>query len=390
MIQNLLPLADYTDRFWFPVDASTFATGVDNVYDYILYICLAFFIPMMAAMGWFMYRYKKPRGVPAESQISHHTALELTWSIGPSILLVWMFVVGSISYLDMRNPPEGAYEVGVQAFKWGWTFDYGNGAFHPELHIVKGEPTKLSMQSSDVIHSLFVPAFRAKKDIVPGRYNYMWFEPTVASVKLDEATMEKINKQRQGDETWDYDRFVVGPEGDEIQLTPDGYTFFDLYCTEYCGKNHSEMQTAVVVHETQADLDAWIKKIAARGEDVSQAEWGELLYKRRGCTGCHSIDGSKLVGPSFKDLYGSEHGLTSGENVKVDENYVRESILYPAAKIVAGYNNVMPSYKGQLSDDDIASIIEYQKTISQYASADGGTVKVEDRPVTGEAGDQTK
>ncbi|MEM9367803.1 MAG: cytochrome c oxidase subunit II, partial [Planctomycetota bacterium] len=318
-----------------------------------------FFIPITFCLFYFALKYKKKRGEKAESQVSHNTPVELAWSIGPSFLLVWMFVQGSISFLDMRTPPEGSYEVGVQAFKWGWTFDYGGGTFHPELHIVKGEPTKLEMRSSDVIHSLFVPAFRAKKDIVPGRYNYMWFQPTEANEQVSAEDLAKFKKQNEGNAAWDYDRF---------QVTPEGYKFFDLYCTEYCGTNHSEMQTAVVVHETQEDLDAWIKVNSQRG-DVPMVEWGERLYKQRGCAGCHSIDGSKLVGPSFLNLYGSEHGLTDGSNISVDAQYIRESIINPKAKIVAGYPNVMPSYKGQLSDDDIASIIEYQKSISQFSQS---------------------
>ncbi|MFG0266469.1 MAG: c-type cytochrome [Rhodopirellula sp. JB055] len=349
-------LADKNVDFWFPTQGSSFAEEVDWVYDLILYISLAFFVPMMAFMVWCLFKYIKARGTKAESQLSHHTTLELTWSIGPSVLLVWMFVQGSISFLDMRTPPEGSYDIGLQAFKWGWTMDYGNGTFHPELHIVKDEPTKLSMRSTDVIHSVFIPAFRAKKDVVPGRYNYMWFKPTVASEKISDEELAKLKKQSEGT-SWDYDKH---------QVTPEGYTFFDLYCAEYCGTNHSEMQTAVVVHETQADLDAWIKANSSRG-DVSMEEWGALLYARRGCSGCHSVDGSKLVGPSFKDLFGSQHGLTTGENQVVDENYVRESILAPKAKVVAGYQPVMPSYKGQLSDDDIASIIAYLKSISESA-----------------------
>ena len=345
-------LADIHDSFWFPKQASSFASEVDWVYDMILYVCLIFFIPMMGFMVWTMFKYTKKKGTKAESQISHHTALELTWSIGPSIVLVWMFVQGSISYLDMRTPPEGAYDIGVQAFKWGWTMDYGAGTFHPELHMVKDEATKMSMRSTDVIHSLFVPAFRAKKDIVPGRYNYMWFKPTVASTKVSEDKLAKATKQNEG-VPWDYDKH---------QFTPEGYTFFDLYCTEYCGKNHSQMQTAVVVHETHEELDDWIKANSTRGE-VSMPEWGRLLYNRRGCAGCHSSDGSKLVGPSFKNVYGSKHALANGDEVVVNDNYIRESIIAPKAKIVAGYQPVMPSFKGQLSDDDIASIIEYLKEL---------------------------
>lgn len=353
-------LADVEDSFWFPKQASSFASEVDWVYDFILYICIAFFVPMMAFMVWTMFKYTKKKGTKAESQVTHNTPLELAWSIGPSVLLVWMFVQGSISYLDMRTPPEGSYDVGVQAFKWGWTMDYGSGTFHPELHIVKDEPTKLSMRSTDVIHSLYIPAFRAKKDIVPGRYNYMWFKPTVASEKVSDEELAKAKKQSEGSDGWDYDKY---------QFTPDGYTFFDLYCAEYCGTNHSEMQTAVVVHETQEELDAWIKANSSRPEDQTPAEWGQLLYNRRGCSGCHSNDGSKLVGPSFKDVYASQHALASGDNVVVDDNYIRESIIAPKAKVVAGYQPVMPSYKGQLSDDDIESIIAYLKSISSNTAA---------------------
>jgi cytochrome c oxidase subunit II len=157
---------------------------------------------------------------------------------------------------------------------------------------------------------------------------------------------------------------VFDPE--RYQFTQDGYRYFDLYCTEYCGKDHSAMQSLVVVHETQEDLDAWIKKYSGRG-DQDPAAYGAKLYQNRGCASCHSINGEKRTGPTFQALYGSEHPLVSGETVKVDENYVRESILEPKAKVVAGYSPVMPSFKGQLSDDDIESIIAYLKSLNPSA-----------------------
>jgi cytochrome c oxidase subunit 2 len=264
--------------------------------------------------------------------------------------------------LDIRTVPEGSYEIGVQAFKWGWTMDYGRGTYNPELHMVVNEPTKLTMKSSDVIHSLYIPAFRAKKDIVPGRYNYMWFQPTVASEKVSDEELAKATQwTKESGEGWDYEKW---------QFTEHGYRFFDLYCTEYCGKNHSEMQTVVVVHETQEDLDAWIKEVSARGPDVTPEAWGKLLYERRGCKGCHSLDGSKLSGPTYKDAYGVKRKLQSGEEVLFDENYVRESIINPKAKVAQGYPPVMPSFKGQLSDDDIYSITEFIKTQSSNTPAE--------------------
>ena len=265
-----------------------------------------------------------------------------------------MFYKGAVGYLDVRTPPEGGFEVKVSAKKWSWLMSYGRGTMHPELHILVDEPTKLVMTSDDVIHSLYVPAFRAKKDIVPGRYNYMWFQPTVASKKVSDEELAKAKEANKG-QPWDYHRW---------QFTEDGYKFYDLYCTEYCGKDHSIMQTVVVVHETQEDLDAWIKKYSQRGE-IPMEEWGRRLYEQRGCKGCHSIDGSRGTGPSYKDTFGTEQQMANGDMVLVDENYIRESILNPKAKVRATYNPIMPSYKGQLSDDDIDSLIAFMKTLQR-------------------------
>ena len=375
-------LADYAEDYaFFPEDASTFSAANDWLFAFISWTSVAFFIPIAFCLFWFAWKYRKPKGELAESNVAHNTPLEVAWSVFPSFFLVGMFVLGARHYLDQRSVPEGANEVGVQAFKWGWTFDYGNGVFHPELHILKDEPVKMSMRSTDVIHSLYIPAFRAKKDIVPGRYNYMWFSPTKHTPKIDDAELNQIKAELKADgREWDQDAYH------KYQVTQDGYRFYDLYCTEYCGTNHSQMQAMVVVHETQEELDAWIKKYAKRPEDTAPAAYGKLLYQRRGCSGCHSIDGSSRVGPSFLNLYASTHGLEGGEDVTVDDNYIRESILYPKAKIVKGYPAVMPSYKGQLSDDDIQSIIAFLKEISDATSsedqgqtnANNGTVAAEE------------
>jgi cytochrome c oxidase subunit 2 len=350
-------LADYNESFWFPKSASSFSDQVDSTFYLVLWICIVFMVPITIALVLFSIRYMKAKGQPAESQVSHNTPLEIAWSVLPSFLLVWIFVKGALGYIDQQAAPDGAASVGVKAFKWGWTMDYGNGVFHPELHIVNDQPTKLTMRSTDVIHSLFIPAFRAKRDIVPGRFNEMWFHPKVASEKVSEEELEaaKLDAKENHNGTFDPGRY---------QFTIDGYRFFDLYCTEYCGRNHSQMQTVVVVHETQADLDAWVKEYSKRPGDVSPAEYGKLLYERRGCASCHSIDGSKRVGPSFLDGFGSDRKFTTGASGIVDENYIRESILEPKALVVEGYQPVMPSYKGQLSDDDIDSIIAYLKSLS--------------------------
>ncbi len=356
-----LLLADANEGLWFPQQASTYSGESDSTFAMILWVSIFFFVLIVAFMTFFAVAYRQKKGGKATSRATHNNVLEITWSVLPCFLLVVMFVRGSWGYLEMQTPPEGAVQVDLKAFKWNWTMDYGDGAFHPELHVVVDQPTKMVMRSSDVIHSFFVPAFRIKRDIVPGRYNVAWFEATQASTQASEeelAEAKRVTEEEEGE--WDYDRW---------QFTPEGYSYFDVFCAEYCGRDHSAMQTYLVVHETQEDLDAWIKKIKARGDETPMEVWGQQLYNQRGCAGCHSVDGSTRVGPTFQNLYGSTHPLTDGSSVTVDEQYIRESILEPKAKIVAGYQPVMPSYKGQLTDDDIQSLIAYLRSISSLGTA---------------------
>ncbi|WP_235934817.1 cytochrome c oxidase subunit II [Candidatus Laterigemmans baculatus] len=354
----LSPLwGDVNDGLWFPQDASTFAGEVDSTFNMILWICIAFFIPIVIALAWFAIKYHQPKGGKATSRVRHNNVLEISWSVFPAFVLVIMFVRGSWGYLDQREPPTGAAEVNVQAFKWDWSMDYGNGIVSPELHAVVNQPTRLVMRSTDVIHSLYVPAFRIKRDVVPGRYNVIWFEATVASEKVSQAELDEALKDAEENHGGDFDPERYG-------FTRQGYTYFDLYCAEYCGRDHSQMQTVVVVHETQEDFEAWLAAANVKPEGMTDEEYGRQLYQTRGCQSCHSIDGTRLVGPSFAGLFGTTHALESGEQVTVDENYVRESILDPRAKIVAGYQAVMPSYKGQLTDEQINSLVAFIKSLN--------------------------
>lgn len=357
-IADIPLLGDYTKEYaWFPEAASSFAADNDWLYGFISLVCLVFFVPIAFAMFYFAVRYHKPKGAKAESNVAHNTPLELAWSIGPSFFLVGMFVLGAKSYLDHRTVPDGANEMEVTSQKWFWSVHYGRGTYHPELHILVNEPTKLSMRSTDVLHSLYIPAFRAKKDVVPGRYNYMWFKPTVANEKVsDEELAKALKETEESGGEWSYD---------ERQFTPDGYRFYDLFCAEYCGTDHSRMQTVVVVHETLEDLNAWIKKYSKRTTQTP-VQYGESLYKNRGCKGCHSIDGTRRTGPSFKESFGNQRPLASGETVVADANYIRESILNPKAKVVNSYSPAMPSFKGQLTEDDLFCLVEYLKSVSDY------------------------
>lgn len=306
---------------WLPEQASTSAANVDWVFRVILAICLVFFIGIVGAMGWFVVRYRRQPGVPATRKMHHSTWLEIAWSAIPAAILAAIFFVGLTGFMSMAVPPDGAYEIKVVAKSWVWSFQYPNGYFDDVLHVPVDQPVSLVMSSDDVIHSMYIPAFRAKRDVIPGRYTKLGFEAT-----------------KPGE--------------------------YDLYCAEYCGTKHSDMYSKVVVHPS-GEFEQWLTKAANFLETMSPEDAGKTLYKRRGCAQCHSIDGSKMVGPSFYNLFGSVAALDNGESLTVDENYIRESILEPQTKARAGYRKVMPTYQGQLTDEEISVIIAYIKTLKE-------------------------
>ncbi len=320
MIQSVLPLADVNETFWFPTQASTFAKEIDSFYDILFWISMFFFVIIMVPMGYFMWKYRQRKGYQGSPEALHNNALEITWTVIPTFIVVWIFARGTIGYLDMTKMPEGdVLEIKVQAMKWAWSFEYPNSAVHETLHLPVGRPVKLIMRSDDVLHSLFIPAFRCKQDIVPGRYNRMWFE----AIKTGE---------------------------------------FDLFCTEYCGDKHSQMITRVFVHEPE-EYEKWVAEAARPPE--SPVEHGEWLYQRRGCKSCHSIDGTKVIGPSFKGSWGKDVDLSVGRTIRFDENYVRRSILEPQAEFRNGYQgaSAMPSYQGRFKEKELDAIIEFMKSL---------------------------
>jgi cytochrome c oxidase subunit 2 len=314
-------LADKPANFWFPEQASTFASEVDTFFYYLLYISLFFFILIVAAMAYFMVVYRMRPGYKGSVDALHNNALEFWWTFIPCCIALWIFARGVYGYLDMMKIPVDTTDIDVVARKWAWNFKYAGGVESDELHLVLGQPAKLTMRSDDVLHSLFVPAFRAKCDVVPGRYAQMWFEPTKTGV-------------------------------------------YDLFCTEYCGDKHSQMLAKVHV-QSQDDYDKWMKQELTPPSDP--VEWGAKLYsKTKGCAACHSIDGKKVVGPSFQGTWGQDVVLASGETVKFDENYVRESVLAPQSKARKGYETAaqMPSYQGRLKDDEISALIAFLKSLA--------------------------
>ena len=307
-----------TNSFWLPSTSSTTAPAVDRVFYLILGICSFFFLLVVSVAVFFTVVYRRRPGRVAEKTVTHHNMLEVTWTIIPLIIVFVIFYEGFVAYMQMQAAPPNSYEVLVKAQKWTWFFNYPNGHTDSDLHVPAGEPIKLVLSSEDVIHSLSIPSFRVKMDCVPGRYTYAWF-------RCDE---------------------------------PGTY---DLYCTEYCGDSHYDMQANVVVHKP-GEFEGWLSDAANFLQKLPPAEAGQHLFERR-CNQCHSNDGTVKTGPTLKGIFGQAHPMQDGSSINVDENYVRESILDPQAKIRQGFQPVMPTFKGILSDDEITYLIEYIKTL---------------------------
>jgi cytochrome c oxidase subunit II len=306
--------------FWMPNSASNFAAPIDSMFDALMWISTVCMIGVAVAIVWFCKKYRatsREANEAAESQMDHSNTLEITWSIIPLFVVIAVFVVGFKQFVDLRTPPRAAYEVHATGQRWKWGFEYPEGLTHPELHVPVGKDVRILIQSVDVLHSLFIPEFRVKMDAVPGRYTELWFHAT------QEGT-------------------------------------FPIYCAEYCGTSHSDMLSRVVVH-TQADFKAWVAEEIRKVEMMPLPELGELTFNQAGCSTCHSLDGSAKVGPTFKGLFGREETIMGLGALKVDENYIRESILEPLAKVVQGFPPSMPTFKGQLSDRRILGLVEYIK-----------------------------
>lgn len=293
--------------------------STDAVMGFIHVVSFILLIGITVAIIYFAIKYRRKSENDKTALITHNNTLEITWSVIPLLLCFIVFGWGYSGWLNLKTAPDDAYEINVSAFKWGWTFGYETGAKIPnEIHVPAGKPVKLVMKSQDVIHSFYVPDYRVKQDVLPNRYTSLWFQ---------------------------------AEEPGESQV----------FCTEYCGTSHSDMLAKVIVH-TPEDFETWLAK-QGTGGGGTPVERGENLLSVQGCVTCHSVDGSDKIGPSFKGLWGKDEQLSDGSTVTVDENYLRESILDPGAKIVQGYQNQMVSYEGRLSDDDISDIIEYIKTL---------------------------
>ncbi|MBI4849147.1 MAG: cytochrome c oxidase subunit II [Nitrospirae bacterium] len=295
------------------------SANVDNVMFFIVGISVFMLVLVTFLMIFFLVKYNRKKNPVAEN-IEGNLKLEIIWTVIPTILVLAMFYYGWIGFKIMRNPPRDAMPVKVTARMWSWSFAYENGQKSDELNVPLNRPVKLIIISEDVIHSLFIPAFRIKEDAVPGMETYLWFNP------------DKIGT-------------------------------YDLFCSEYCGVGHHSMISKVNVM-SQGDFSRWYAKkeeaAAPKGRDAL------AIMKKNACLDCHTTDGTVEIGPSFKGIFGKkEKVITNGREreVVVDEEYLKRSLIEPDADVVKGFDAIMPSQKGALTDEEISVIIEYIKDL---------------------------
>ena len=295
--------------------------SVDNVFYFIMSIGIALLLGVTGVMLTFVYRYSRKRN-PNPEDIKDNLPLEVIWTVIPTLLVLAMFWMGWKGFQYMRTVPSDAMLVKVTASMWSWSFQYENGKQSGTLYLPLGKPVKLSITSTDVLHSLSIPAFRVKEDAVPGRETYLWFLP-------DEAGT------------------------------------YDLFCTEYCGAGHSSMITKVEIMPVKKFESWYTEKTETEGGPKKHPD-GAMLVKEKGCVACHSLDGTAKVGPTLKGVFGrKEIVVTAGKEheLVVNEDYIKRSLLEPQADVVKGFPPIMPSQKGLLKDDEIDAIIEYLENL---------------------------
>ena len=299
-----------------PERASALAGNIDALYIFLLIVSGMMTLLIFVAVVYFAARYRYRPGVPAE-QIEGSIPLELTWSVIPFFVFMAIFFWGAVVYFKGRTPPRDSTEVYVVAKQWMWKLEHAEGQREiNELHVPVGRDVKLIMTSQDVIHSFFVPAFRMKQDVLPGRYTIAWFRATKPGT-------------------------------------------YHLFCAEYCGTQHSGMIGSIVVMEP-AQFEAWM----GGGPTGPLSATGEKIFAELGCVTCHRSD-TQGRGPNLMGVFGKPVLLEDGRTVTADENYIRESILDPGAKVVNGYKPVMPTFQGLVTEEQLNALVAYVKSLSQ-------------------------
>jgi cytochrome c oxidase subunit 2 len=305
----------------FPEQASTFARDVDALYFFVVAVCAFFGLLVAVLVIYFGLRYRKSHESQIGARIEGSLPLELLWSVIPTVIAMFMFGWGASVFYHLRRPPDEALQVYAVGKQWMWKFQHQEGQREiNELHVPAGRPVKITISSEDVLHSLYFPSFRTKMDAIPGRYTYLWFEA-----------------QKPGT--------------------------YHIFCTEYCGTNHSGMIGSVTVLEPAA-YQAWLQGGAEGG---TLAQRGARLFDSLACNSCH-LESGRGRGPSLKDIVGTTETLQDGSTVVVDDAYLRESILTSQAKIVRGFQPLMPTFQGLISEENLVALIEHVKSLSPKAT----------------------
>lgn len=312
-----------------PAMADT-APPIDSTYNFIFWFSVVFTVVITVSMAWFIYKYKRVKGVKSEPT-GHFNRLEIFWTVTPTLFIGVLFHVGFASYIKNATAAEGATEIRVRAKKWSWEFEYPSGDRDPgTLTLEEGRPYKMIISSEDVLHSFYIPEFRMKRDAVPGQYSFIQFTPNVT--------------------------------GEEQKA--------HVFCAEYCGTSHSGMlaEVRILPKKQYQEFEKSLGKCDKSKEDCDPVKWGGRLFVKNACPTCHGSDGSgeiagsKSPGPKLAGLFAKGQETTTAGPVTVDENYIRESILRPNAKIVAGYTSVqMPAFV--LKDDQLDAVIAYVKSL---------------------------
>lgn len=346
--------------------ASKLARESDALFFWVYAISAFFFVLLMGMMFWFTFKYRKRAGKTPERSAGHNTMLELAWSVIPTILLVWMFFKGFWGFVDALIAPSEGLTLHIVGKQWAWNATYPNGAVSSEstrsrnlnnkdsndgvqdtpiFYVPAATPVTLRLSSEDVLHSFWIRDMRAKFDVFPNRYTGVWFE---SDEIIPTGTLPPDKK---GNPT-------LGPDG-----KPVPYQDHWVFCAEYCGQNHSEM-LAVIRVVPKDYFRVWMNDAATpKGTDI---ERGEKYYKIKGCNSCHSIDGTKAVGPTWKNAYGYPVEFSDSKGMTAEErtgttfaNYVRKSVYEPSSQIVKGYPNQMQNFTGRLSEEELRCITAY-------------------------------
>lgn len=302
----------------FPESASTFAWQIDALYFYLIVISVAFMVPIVAAIFWFIVRYREREKFATPEEIHGSIVLETVWSIIPFIISMTIFLGGAVVYYTQYRMPDEAMQVYVVGKQWMWKIQHETGQREiNQLHVPVNTKVKLTMTTEDVLHDFSIPAFRTKADVVPGRYTYLWFEATKPGT-------------------------------------------YHLFCAEYCGLNHSGMIGSVVVLE-QDDFERWLQGNASNQTPVEQGR--DLFENKLGCASCHAA-GSGQRGAVLDNIFGKEVKFVGGGTAIRDDEYIRNSILNPSSQVVEGYQPIMPTFKGQVTEEQLMALVAYIKSLS--------------------------